>query len=170
MKQGFTLIETLIALTVLLMIITGPLSLATKSISASVFSQNQITASYLAQEAVEYIINIRDNNSLQGNGWLDGLGLCIPTPGNEKNCCVDVRNDNIKSYPGQCDYIKYDASGLYYNYGIGESTIFKRIIKITKINIGGSNDEARIEVTVQWQEKFGGTKSFTLQEDIFDWK
>jgi len=166
MKQGFTLIETLIALTVLIMIIIGPLSLATKSISASILSQNQITASYLAQEAVEYIINIRDNNFLGGNGWLDGLGLCVSTPGNDKNCCVDVRNDNIKSYPGQCDYIKYDASGLYYNYSIGNNTIFRRIIKITRI----TDYEARIEATVQWSEKFGGQKSFTLQEDIFDWK
>jgi len=87
-------------------------------------------------------------------------------PDNDKNCCVDVRNDNIKSYPGQCDYIKYDASGLYYNYGMGESTIFRRIIKITRI----TDYEARIEATVQWSEKFGGQKSFTLQEDIFDWK
>lgn len=167
MKQGFTLIETLIALTVLIMIITGPLSLATKSISASIFSQDQITASYLAQEAVEYIINIRDNNSLQDNDWLYGLDQCLGASG----CYVDARNNNIVSCGSVCPKIKYDESGgFYYNYQTGQDTIFTRTVKISKINIQGNEDEARIEVIISWLEKFGGQKSFTLQEDIFNWK
>jgi prepilin-type N-terminal cleavage/methylation domain-containing protein len=165
--RGFTLIETLVAITVLTMIIIGPLTLATRSIGASLFSQNQITASYLAQEAIEYILNLRDTNFLQGAGWLNGLGLCVSTPGNDKNCCVDIPKNNIKSYPNPCDYIKYDANNnFYYNYDIGDNTIFRRVIKITKI----TDDEAKIEVTVSWMEKFGGQKSFTLQREIFNWK
>ncbi|MCX6731698.1 MAG: prepilin-type N-terminal cleavage/methylation domain-containing protein [Candidatus Parcubacteria bacterium] len=163
--RGFTLIETLVALTVLTMIIIGPLSLATKSIGASIFSQNQITASYLAQEAIEYILNIRDNNFLQNLNWLTGLDQCLGADG----CYVDIpsSNNNIVSCNNACPKIKYDGSGgYYYNYQTGQDTIFTRTIKITKI----TDDEARIDVTVSWQEKFGGQKSFTLQRNIFNWK
>ena len=165
--RGFTLIETLVAITVLTMIIIGPLTLATKSIGAALTSQNQITASYLAQEAIEYVLNIRDNNFLQSLDWLTGLNQCFGANG----CYVDIPNNIIKPCGGTCPNIKYDeSSGFYYNYQTGQNTIFTRIAKVNKINIQGSNDEARIEVTVSWQEKFGGQKYFTLQEDIFNWK
>jgi prepilin-type N-terminal cleavage/methylation domain-containing protein len=165
--RGFTLIETLVAISVLTMIIIGPLSLATKSIGASLVSQNQITAFYLGQEAIEYVLNIRDNNFLQSIDWLNGLNQCFGANG----CYVDIPNNIINSCGANCPKIKYDGTGgFYYNYQTGQDTIFTRTVKITKINIGGAQDEARIEVTVQWLEKFGGQKSFTLQKDIFNWK
>lgn len=169
MKNGFTLLETLVAVTILTTVIIGPLTLAIKSISAAMISQNQIIAFYLSQEAIEYIKNIRDSNFLQGKDWLEGLGLCLSTPGNEKNCCVDIPNNAIKSYPSQCGRIKYDDSGYYYNYQVGNDTIFTRTVKITP-NIGGNPEEAMVEVIVQWPEKFGGQKSFTLQRNLFKWK
>jgi len=164
---GFTLIETLVAIAVLTMIIIGPLNLAVKSISASLISQNQITAFYLGQEALEYIINVKDNNFLQSLDWLNGLNNCLGADG----CYVDIPRNTINACVGICSLIKYDdAGGFYYNYQTGQNTIFIRTAKVTKINIQGNNDEARIQVTVQWLEKFGGQKSFTLQKDIFNWK
>jgi prepilin-type N-terminal cleavage/methylation domain-containing protein len=165
--RGFTLIETLVAITVLTMVIIGPLSLAAKSIGASLVSQNQITAFYLGQEALEYITNVKDNNFLQSNDWLNGLNQCFGASG----CYVDIPNNIINSCGGACPKIKYDESGgFYYNYQTGQDTIFIRRVKVSKINIGGAQDEAQIEVMVQWPEKFGGQKSFTLQKDIFNWK
>lgn len=164
--RGFTLIETLVAVTVLTMIIIGPMSLATKSISASLLSQNQITAFYLAQEAIEYILNVRDNNFLQSADWLNGLSPCW----NINGCYADVPNNNLNACSANCPKIKYDETGgYYYNYQTGQDTIFTRIVKIDK-NIPGNADEAKIEVTVSWLEKFGGQKSFTLQKNIFKWK
>ncbi len=164
--RGFTLIETLVAVTVLTMIIIGPLGLATKSISASLLSQNQITAFYLAQEAIEYVINIRDNNFLQGANWLNGLSPCWSANG----CYADIPNNTLNGCSATCLKIKYDESGgYYYNYQTGQDTIFTRVVKIDK-NVPGNTDEAKIEVTVSWPEKFGGQKSFTLQKNIFYWK
>jgi len=65
-KCGFTLLETLAAVSVLTFAIVGPLTLAYYSIRSSSVSQNQLTAFYLAQEAIEYIKNLRDNNALTG--------------------------------------------------------------------------------------------------------
>ena len=76
--RGFSLIETLIAVTILMIAITGPLALVQAGLFSSNHERNQITATYLAQEALEYIRSVRDSNSYkQYNGaptlpgWLD---------------------------------------------------------------------------------------------------
>jgi len=163
--KGFTLIETMIAVTILIMIIIGPLSLATKSIELALVSQNQITAFYLAQEAIEYVKNVRDNNFLQSASWLNGLSPCW----NSDGCYVDIPNNNLNACSANCPKIKYDGGSYYYNYQVGQDTIFTRIVIIDK-TIPGNADEAKIKVTVSWPEKFGGQKSFTLQNNIFNWK
>jgi prepilin-type N-terminal cleavage/methylation domain-containing protein len=169
-NYGFTLLETLVAVTILTMVIIGPLTLAINSISAAMISQNQIIAFYLAQEAIEYIGNIRDSNFLQGNDWLDGLADCAGADG----CYVDIPHlsdfpNNITACIGECPKIKYDDGGYYYNYQVGNDTIFIRTVKITP-NIGGNSDEVKVEVVAQWLEKFGGQKSFILQKNLFKWK
>jgi prepilin-type N-terminal cleavage/methylation domain-containing protein len=161
---GFTLIETLVAIAVLCTIMIGPLSLATSSIKAASLSQNQITASFLAQEAVEYILNLRRNNIIQNKNWLNGMNQCFGSNG----CYVDVINNGFGPCGATCQKIKYDQNN-FYNYSTGEDTIFTRTVKIDKINLGGAEDEAKIEVLVQWVERLGGQRSFTLQEEIFDW-
>ncbi len=163
-NYGFTLLETLVAVTILTIVIIGPLTLAINSISVAMISQNQITAFYLSQEAMEYIGNIRDSNFSQGKDWLDGLADCAGAGG----CYVDIINGRITACLGGCPKIKYDNGG-YYNYESGEEAIFIRTVKITP-NIGGNSDEVRVEVVAQWPEKFGGQKSFTLQKNLFKWK
>lgn len=58
---GFTLIETLIAVTILTLAVAGPLVTANRSIVAARISRDQLTASYLAQEGIEYVRAMRDN-------------------------------------------------------------------------------------------------------------
>jgi len=76
-KKGFTLIETFVAITILIISIVGPLTLVMKSLSISKTTKAQITAMYLAQDGMEYVRNIRDENILTGNNWLLGLGDCV---------------------------------------------------------------------------------------------
>lgn len=168
--DGFTLIEALVAISVLVMSLTGPLTLATKAISEAKISQNQMIAFYLAQEAEEYIRNRRDSNFLSGADWLNGLVSGSNNCGTANGCTVDIPNDQILNCTGGgCPNIKYDASVKYYNYTDGQNTIFKRTVKIDQINIGGGNNEAKVGVIVEWPEK-SGVKSFTLEDHLFNWK
>ncbi len=61
MKSGFTLIETLIAVTILTLSVVGPMITANRAIVASRTARDQLTASYLAQEGIEYMRAVRDN-------------------------------------------------------------------------------------------------------------
>lgn len=163
---GFTLLETLAALSVLTFAIVGPLSLASYTIRSASLSQNQLTAFYLAQEAVEYIKNRRDVNALTdptGN-WLDGLGNCQGV----KGCTIDVPNDDVNNCPGPpdtpCPKVKYESATGLYNQTTGADTIFTREVRLSNIE----TYEAKIEVIISWEER-GINKSFTLEENILDW-
>jgi prepilin-type N-terminal cleavage/methylation domain-containing protein len=50
-NRGFTLVETLVAVTVLLLVIVGPMTVAQKGIQNAYFANEQVTAVFLAQEA-----------------------------------------------------------------------------------------------------------------------
>ena len=62
--KGFTLIETMIAVTILTLAMAGPLFTASRSIVAAQTARDQLTASYLAQEGIEYVRMMRDNQYL----------------------------------------------------------------------------------------------------------
>lgn len=63
-SQGFTLIETLIAVGILALAIAGPMYSANSALVAAEISGQQLTASYLAQEGIEYIRAMRDDEYL----------------------------------------------------------------------------------------------------------
>ena len=164
-RQGFTLLETIVAIAILALAITGPLELAARSIGFANVSKNQIVAFYLAQEGMEYVKNIRDENFLTtGNGWLDGLDSCRAISG----CYINVPNEEIGACASDCPVLKFDASNHYYDYSPGgEKSVFIRTIKIT--DVVGNIDEAKVQVTVAWTDKVG-QKTFTIEDNIFNWK
>src|SRR3990167_10563893 len=60
-KRGFTLVETLVAISIFTVSILGLLSVLSGGISDTSYAKKKIIASYLAQEGIEYIRNMRDN-------------------------------------------------------------------------------------------------------------
>lgn len=64
MNRGFTLLETLVAVMILSLAVAGPLYVADRALVAAHISRDQLTASYLAQEGIEYIRSMRDREFL----------------------------------------------------------------------------------------------------------
>lgn len=78
--KGFTLIETLVAIAIIMIAITGPFVATENSINAATMAHDKSIATFLAQEGVEYIHAIRDkiyikecfsNNGVNCSGWWD---------------------------------------------------------------------------------------------------
>ena len=115
-KKGFSLIESLIAIAVLLLAIIGPFTIATKGLIAANFARDQVTAFYLAQEAAELIRSKRDNNALSGDTWTDGLTKCF-----NKECTIDatknIDSNNALSVCGsKCPVLQQSPSSKLFGY------------------------------------------------------
>ena len=166
---GFTLIETLVAISLLTVAIVAPMSLTARSLSTAYYARDQITAFHLAQEAIETIRHVRDGNILQNAlGTPVDLLAGIPSVTGEP-FIVDTRNDNMEPcISGVCEPLKTD--GEIYGYEIGQEwtpTRFTRTVRAQFVE--DSSDEVRISVTVSWQSGSFKVRSFTISENLYRW-
>lgn len=60
-QSGFTLVETLVAITILLIVMIGPMTISSQTAKSSTFASEQVTAFFLAQEGVELAQKARDD-------------------------------------------------------------------------------------------------------------
>lgn len=75
-QAGFTLVEVLVAITLLLMVIVGPLQIISHTNNSTAYATEQMTAWLLAQEGLELAQQARDGYMLK---YFDGL-LNQPSP------------------------------------------------------------------------------------------
>lgn len=160
-ERGFTLIETFVAITILLVAIGSPLTLAYRGFSSSNVARDQVSAFYLAQDAVETVRNIRDQNGLNGQPWLTNLSACVG-----QTCLVDARNNSATVCGATCEPIRYDSVSHFYGYESSWSpSPFTRTVELTSLN----ENEAKLSVIVSWQSG-SITRSFTVREHMHNWQ
>lgn len=177
--RGFTLVETLVAVLLLSVAVAGPLTIASRASASAAVAKDQITAYYLAQDALEYVRFKRDSNCLVAfannpsvpcpNGtsagqWLYELGPCLAP----NTCRVDTQANTITSCSGDTCRLYYNNTSKFYTHtSSGNSaTKFRRYVQITV-----SGGEAQVAVTVSWTSAFGAaTRSVVLREYIYNWQ
>jgi prepilin-type N-terminal cleavage/methylation domain-containing protein len=156
-RGGFTLIETLVAIAVLMISIAGPLVVASKGLTSALFARDQLMASYLAQETVELIKNTRDNNLAASQPWLTGIttfsGNTYCTSANSACDLTAVgllTNRSCVGTTGGCQ-LYYDPEIGYNSNAEGTPTIFKRYYFLEDVP-GPANEsgEMRLKVVVTW--------------------
>lgn len=171
-QQGFTLIETLVAIFILLISTTGPLSFAQSGLRASFLARDQVVAFYLAQDATETIKNLRDNNSLIKNPWLtlpDSKTFLSECSGD--GCRMQTGSDLIieKCTSTTCNPMHYDKVKREFVLDSNSDTIpskYTRTIYFTDIV---PNREAQIIVKVKWDTTFFSEREIVVQENIYNW-
>ena len=178
-NKGFTLIEVLVAIFILITAVVVPLTIGSKAFAYSNFVRDQSTASYLAQEAVEYIRLERDNASLQGIGWDGfkfrinqcsiGVDLDDDAPG---GCRFDVRESSpsIISCDGKCPAMYLDSNGNYYTYA---NTSGKWFLRSVETRVEGENtplERVRVDVTVVWNTNGVDERRFEVIDYLTPWQ
>ena len=159
-RRGFSLLETIIAIAILVAAVIGPMALSSQSIRSASVARNTILASNLAQEGIELVKNIRLNNRLEGRNWKQGLGPC----GSANGCFIDPKDLEVGACSANCAVLRFDDSLELYNYDSGSNSIFTRIITTSDINSG----EMKVSSSVLWSDKFGN-QDFILSTSMLDW-
>lgn len=160
--SGFTLVETLVAISILMIAVVVPFYSVQQAIVFSYISRDQLIASSLAQEGIEYIRSTRDNNYLSGDAWDDGLSTCKSANG----CEVHVGSGTIVACTsGGCTNLRLGPTGLYgYNNGHPE-TKFKRTVKVEDVDSG---EQMKVTVTVEWVTSRRNLR-VEVVENLYNW-
>ncbi len=169
-NRGFSLLEVVVALGLLIMVFGGVTGLAILSTEAAKSSKNNLIAGYLAKEAQEIVRYKRDLNYL----------LAVP-PFTD---IADTTSDNAVQYYK----INYDGTittttdaevenaavleiaSNFYAQSAGTDTIFRRLVTTTYHAAAGPLP-AYIDVLVEvyWNDDTR-RNTYTLQSELTDWR
>lgn len=183
-NRGFTLIETLVAISIFSVSILAMMAVLADGISDTNYVKKKIIATYLAQEGIEYMRNMRDTFVLYdptspATGFLNGFNSTFANIGcgNANGCYFDDRNVNygtqdrpialqtlVTACGASCPPLLYDNTTGKYGYVSGANSDFIRKVKVNQINA----DEIKISSTVFWTQG-SGNYSVTLSENLFNW-
>jgi Tfp pilus assembly protein PilV len=193
-EKGFTILETLVAIFVLVLAITGPLVFSQSSLRSSFEARDRITAFFLAQDVIEYVKNRRDEcaldalnpsascNSLSTIPWItdveNNFDVCVDASG---GCAIDTVNDSVAACSESandetCNLFVDSANPQYFshdNSGGTEFSRFRREIYIDQLDDSGSgteNNEAEITVVIEWgRDSENLDNRLVVQENIKNW-
>ena len=154
-NKGFTLLETIVAIGVIMVGLIAALVLINSSLFYVSLIKDRLVAANLNSEGLEVARNIRDNNWLQNLSWNNGLS----------NGDYNVAYNSLSLSPFADTELLINASNGLYNYSSGSSSGFKRRISVSNL----SSYELRVISTVTWQRK-GNSYTNSAEDHLFNWK
>lgn len=166
-SRGFTILETLVAISILVLALTAPLAIVAQALRSSYYARDQVTAYFLAQEAVEFLRNMRDNaglkSSVTAEEWTDlfRADVDVSVPGSGTPIINTAGSTNLKAYLVRdttngymlkscggfpCPEVSYDPAAsngvLYGDISGGSPSIFTREITISEPVTGQGSVES----------------------------
>ncbi|OGI66253.1 hypothetical protein A3A95_02050 [Candidatus Nomurabacteria bacterium RIFCSPLOWO2_01_FULL_39_18] len=189
-RRGFTLLETLVAISIFVTSVLALLSILSQGISGANYAKRKIIASYLAAEGVEYIKNLRDTyvlysasgavgwnafNTKVAGGTFPSSSVCATANG----CYADDRNVsfsdsslpmtdllllNCTSTTCSNAPLLYNSSNGKYSYVGGVNSGYSRKINVIQI----SPNETKVLSTVYWTQG-SGTYNIVFSDNLFSW-
>lgn len=178
-KSGFTLIEALVAITVLLIGVLGPMTAATRGITDGLYAGNQLVGTYLAQEGLELLSTQIINNHNSFVVFLTNLDSCLTSSGPgcavivSTGASVDFEFQSCNPANGGCD-VAYDSTAGFYKLvssiptGSLVGPAFTRVLTVESLT--ANDKEVLLKSTVKWKNKPGDAtqKIFELTKYAFD--
>lgn len=143
-KKGFSLIEVMMAIFLVSTGLVVIMSLLSMGIKNFVQNKNNLMASFLSQEGVELVRNIRDTNWVNGVSSFNGIGT-------GSGCRIDAYNFTSLSC-GYSSFTLYYNSLVYRHSGTSsQKTKFSR--KIIVENEAGGEQKIVTSVVI-WGDRF----------------
>jgi prepilin-type N-terminal cleavage/methylation domain-containing protein len=164
LNHGFTLLETLVAISIFSLSILAVMSVLSRGISSTNYAKKRIISSYLAEEGVEYVRNIRDtlvgSNADSSAGWTaftTNASACI-------SGCYVQDFETLTACSGSCTPLLYDQATGIYGYTTGVDSGYTRTITVETISV----DELKVTSSVSWMQG-SGSYNITFTGNLFNW-
>ncbi|MCD5380991.1 MAG: type II secretion system GspH family protein [Candidatus Pacebacteria bacterium] len=172
-QEGFSLVETLVAITILLVVIVGPMTISSSAAKSTSFASEQVVAFFLAQEGAELAQKARDDILLRkflptldinylSDPWSlfassalgapyencfkasgCGLELNTDTAGSIKTPIPVCSSSNCKLY-----FDNSDVRSRYTYSSVGnDDTLYTRVVFFETVNA----DELHVTSRVTWR-------------------
>ncbi len=154
-QSGITLVEVLVSLFIFGVALGALLFLMTNLLTSADELRNNTIAAGLAQEGLEVVRNIRDQNWLSGASFFNGV----------TDRDYEVQWDSTSLAVNTARYLKKDPVTGIFSYSSGSDTRFKRTITILTI----SPSEKSVTVVVSWLASGGINKNLSAESHLFDW-
>lgn len=195
MRRGFTLVETVVALALIMATLVGPVALVVRGIHVFTPSQDKLIALNLAQEGIELVRLVRDNNMAcdflngedpwawdrdpAGGSMHGGMEADMQQPFLGVSC--GGRTIAFPRLTSSCTRtLRLGTAGVdagIYGYQSGNPTTFIRCITVRSPAMPpdtGSppippRDQMDVISEVAWTEG-GRTREITLQERLYRWE
>lgn len=181
-EKGLTMIELVISLFVLTVAVFGIYNAFSVMVVTTAQMSDKFIAAYLAQEGIEVIRNIRDNNWLnpsdpENPDWTEGFFSCGQTQCDWQADYDDTATLTTWSGDDETGGAKLNINeDGFYSYNTGDQTKFRRKITIAPIeNDVGEIYALKVTATVFWDEKptiFNFEKSYgsiTAEDYLYNW-
>ncbi len=181
-NRGFTIIEALVAIFILSISVASMLGITASTASSARYANNEVTANYLLQEAIDSVRNSRDTMVFQnGSSWntfLNRYGYASNSKCFGVSGCVlaiadfdpaGTNNNDVISCNPSCPALNYDSTAgttLFYKYtGGGVLSKFTRKVNMTLI----TPDEIKVTATLDWLNG-SVAKTQTLEVYLLNWQ
>lgn len=159
-RKGFTLVELMITIFIISIGLVGIMSLIQNTLRSASFVRFNLTGVYLAQEGIELVRNIRDNNWISGRDWKDGLEAC------SLGCKIAYNNTSLSSYNDE--FLQIDDNG-FYNHNEGEESNFKRAIFINSKTDSDGREYLEVISQISWSHR-GEDERIDLVDHLYNWR
>lgn len=163
-QGGFTIVELIVTIAILSFGIIGIFSAFSLTATLTYNIASRFTAANLAQEGLEIIRNIRDQNFIQDSSWSEGLLNCgLGCQADYKTGTPSETSANQLTAYNPSGFLKLNSDG-FYGYDTGSNTQFKRKITITSV----SESILKVDALVEWsynQRSF----SFLSEGYLYNW-
>lgn len=175
LQSGFSLVETFVAITILLIVIVGPLTISNSVSKSTSFSNEQVIAFFLAQEGAEIAQKARDDLQIKffagtnPNPWTDftenssgaTFEYCFASDGLGCGLELNTNSDGTLKAPTDCNSAEdLPNCKLYYNIANPNSRAqythvatgnkpspFTRVVTFEEIN----SEEIKVVSRVTWR-------------------
>ncbi len=149
-----------------------PLTVASKGVFYSNVIRDQSTASYLAQEAIEFIRHERDAQGLSLGGTWDAFLAQFADCFSSEGCIVDpthpVPDKRIGACAGACPVVRISSTTTPIAYGhmlTWAQTPFTRTVFMNAIG----TTEAKVSVVMSWATN-GTSRTFEVTTYLLSWQ